>query len=136
MSTTYGKWHGLAVEREMPNDPGSQLLYEFMHPGSCSWSIAWRSPWRYENDDEVHGGHFDRTYECDLGKQFREWGNEWMPTEPGLYWVRLEHYVSPSGPWGPSEYDVNTEWVPAAVPRFVPIPKPGVQVAPGEQPQS
>ncbi len=129
--TTYGKWHGLSVEREDARDPESPLVYEFMHPGSCSWSIAWRHPW-HSADEEVAVGHFDQSYDCDLGEQFREWGTEWMPTEPGLYWVRLEHYVSPSGPWGAAEYDVTTEWVPAASPVFVPIPKPTVQIVPGE----
>jgi len=42
--TTYGKWHGLSVEREDERDQKSPLLYGFMHPGSCSWSIAWRAP--------------------------------------------------------------------------------------------
>lgn len=133
MGVTYGKWHGLSIEREDATDPESQLIYDVMHPEACSWSIAWHSPW-HSADEERPQGFYARQHDCDLAYEMREWGNETglLPTEPGLYWVRLEHTVYPSSPAGPKEYDLGSEWVSAHRPTFVPITRPALLVEPGE----
>lgn len=124
MNLTYGNWHGVAIEREIEGDPESELLIDIMHPGICSWSIEhW--PRQVDTSGRVlNESHFIQRHSCDVQYQLDEWGSEGMPTEPGFYWVRIEHHVSPSGPWGGAEYDSSHVWVRATC--------PGVQVEPGE----
>lgn len=124
MSLTYGHWHGVAVERENENDPSSPLLVDIIHPGGCAWSID-HHPRQVDTSGRVlNESFFSQRHTCDMQFQRDEWGDEGFPTEPGFYWARIEHYVSPSGPWGGSEYD--------STPSFVVARRPDMQVVPGE----
>jgi len=121
MSTTYGEWHGLSVEREDENDPESELLHEFMHSGACAWSTDHHCVVNQHGERETM---FVQRYSCDVQSMLDEWGFDDLPQEPGLYWVRIEHVVYPGGPWGATEYDRHVI--------FTPSRRPGVQVEAGE----
>ena len=123
MSVTYGRWHGLAVELEDDTDPTS-AMYDLMHPSGCAWSVD-HHPRVVDTNGYVRcGSFFTQRHSCDIEHELIEMGAEAFPTVPGFYWVRVEHHVSPSGPWGGSEYDATPVWV-------IATPKP-LDVASGE----
>ena len=124
MNVTYGHWHGVAVEREDERDPSSALLIDVMHPASCAWSID-HHPRTVDDLGNVRSeSFFTQQHTCDVQHELDEWGSDNFPDEPGFYWLRMEHVVTPAGPWGGSEYDVGIEWLPAR--------RPSVQIEPGE----
>ncbi len=109
MSAQFGHWHGLAV-----SDDGVDVL----HSHHCPWSI------RYIPGAVDTHGHLLATpmhvceYACDVADEVNHNGFEAFPTEHGFYWFRLEHITHPSGPWGPAEYDMASQWVRIERPRM------------------
>lgn len=119
MSSTFGKWHGLAVEMD-----GEDVAIDILHPSECRWSTEFIPRTVDERGVVLNEAFYVQTYCCDMGHEMREWGApEFGIKEPGMYWARVEHIVHPSGPWGGTEYDTQMEWTVAT--------PPTVQVVPG-----
>jgi len=110
--STFGKWHCVHVSADG---------IEVYHPHSCPWSITYR-PRQVDTDGNVlNEAGMDQRHECDVSFELTEYGHDAcsVPTEPGFYWLQLEHIVEPSGPWGPAEYDTESVWRPVTRPRFI-----------------
>ncbi len=112
MTDAKGRWHGLHVD-----DDGTIDIY---HPHTCPWSVTFMPRLVDTGGNEVQPSMTVRSHECDVGYELSENGNDLglFPIEPGFYWVRLNHITHPSGPWGPTEYDVESEWVVVERPRL------------------
>lgn len=100
--TSYGHWHDLRVsETVMINvgDESERMWFDLSHPPQCGKGCG-RCGYR---------PHCDLQYQLDEIGQTEVYGAD---IKPGAYKVRCEHHVTPSGPWGGSEYDVYYEVVP------------------------
>lgn len=113
MTSSKSKWHGVHVDSD-----GELDVY---HPQSCPWSVLFEPRTTDTFGNEISPSATVRQHECDIGHELLEWGNDGnvFPSEPGFYWVRLEHIVHPGGPWGPTEYDTGSEWIEVRRPRLV-----------------
>jgi hypothetical protein len=100
-----GKWHGVYVD-----DDGETDIY---HPASCPWSVTFRPRTVDAHGAEVSPEMTIRSHDCDIGYELESNGNDCglLPTEPGFYWVSFDHVTHPGGPWGPTEYSTESEWI-------------------------
>ena len=110
MSEKHGHWHGVAVEREDPNDDTSELIYDIMHTQHCRWSTTFHPRRVTTSGTVLSEAWWQQEYMCDIGCEVEQNGFDLMPQEPGFYWMRLVFVTHPGGPWGPTEYDVERTW--------------------------
>lgn len=113
MSSSYGRWHGLHVERD-----GDDLVFDVFHPHTCRWSIEFHPRIVDTHGAEVQPQFWEQRYCCDVSYEQTEYAFSDQRMEPGFHWIRMEHVTYPSGPWGAAEYDTLMEWVPASRPRL------------------
>lgn len=113
MSSSKGKWHGIHVD-----DDGDTDVY---HPQSCPWSVTFHPQVIDTSGNVISPSMTVRDHECDIAHELRENGNDinLFPRAPGFHWVRLEHITIPGGPWGPTEYDIASEWHEVERPRLI-----------------
>lgn len=110
-----GRWHAVIVEFE--DGPGSALLHDVIHPASCDHGIVVRHVWDVHTGQQLSAMHVHEHY-CDVQYEIDNAGYDFMPQEPGRYWVRAWNEVHPSGPWGPEEYDGGVHFEPMRKPKF------------------
>lgn len=116
--------HVVIVSLEDPDDPDSEIIHDVLHPTDCPWSIEWRATAsRNLGDVTVDRSYeYQRSYNCALAWEMENNGCTDLPQEPGAYWVGTWIHRSPSGPWGPAEYDGGVHWEPIVPPQFTAQP--------------